>query len=171
MKTFRFRTATSTANQIPGLRHIFSYTVISRLRQAGFQARRPAQRNGLTTHYPTERPRSCQEHIRLGQWNTVIFSDESRFMLFCVSSNSPWWSYCLGTILQHHVFFTNWRHFQHESAENFYSKTTFMSYHDQQDRQIYPEQNTSGTSWIVEIAIGILRHKPTGTVLGFTNEW
>ena len=35
-------------------------------------------------------------------------------------------------------------HTLHESAENFYSKTTFMSYHGLIDRQIYPQSNTSG---------------------------
>ena len=41
----RFRTTTSTASRIPGLRRISSQTVINRLRQAGLQARRPVRRN------------------------------------------------------------------------------------------------------------------------------
>ena len=39
------------------------------------------------------------------------------------------------------------------------SKTTFMSYHGQQDWQVYPPNNTSGTSWIGKSIKGTFRHK------------
>ena len=69
-------TATSTASQIPGLRQIFSQTVINRLRQAGLQVRRPVRRNVLTVHHLAERLWWCLEHIgwRRVQWRTVLFS-------------------------------------------------------------------------------------------------
>ena len=42
------------------------------------------QINILTAHHLAERLRWCQKHIRWrrAQWRTVLFSDESRFMLF-----------------------------------------------------------------------------------------
>ena len=41
----------------------------------------------------------------------------------------------------------------------FYNKTTFMSYHGQYIRQIYPHENTSGPTRIAEFDRGTLRHK------------
>ena len=52
-------------------------------------------------------------------------------------------------------------HTLHESAEIFYSKTTFSSLVTwlEEDRQISPQENTSGTSWIAYFVRGTLRHK------------
>ena len=78
----RFRTATSTASQIPGLRQSSSQTIINRLCQAGLQARQPVWRNVLTVHHLTEQIWWGQEHIwwRHAQCRTVLFSNESHLI-------------------------------------------------------------------------------------------
>ena len=86
----RVRMATSTASQITGLCRISSQTVINRLRHAGLQESKPVRLNALTAHHLAERRRWCQEHI---QWRraprrTVLFSDQSRFMLFRADGRS-----------------------------------------------------------------------------------
>ena len=107
----RFRTATSTASQIPGLRRISSQTVISCLRQAGLVTRRPVRRNVLTAHHLAGRLQCCQEHIRRrrAQWSTVLFSDKSRFLLFRADGRSRAYRshnerYAANCVLEHDRF-------------------------------------------------------------------
>ena len=79
----RTTTATTTATQIPGLRRISDQTVRNRLREAGIVPRRPVRRNVLTPRHLAERMQWCQQRVRWtrARWRTVLFSDESRFLL------------------------------------------------------------------------------------------
>ena len=84
----RFRTATETADQTPGLHNnrISDQTVRNRLRDVGLWARRPyvglplnderrrVRMQWLTAHRPNVFP--------LGSWRQVLFSDESRYLLY-----------------------------------------------------------------------------------------
>ena len=78
----RFLPATVTATTIPR-RPISPRTVRRRLRQFGLRARRPHVGTILTRRHRQERLRWARAHFdwRRVRWNTVIFSDESRFRL------------------------------------------------------------------------------------------
>ena len=79
----RFKTASSTVNQIPGLRRVSSQTIRNRLRQFGLRPMRPLRRHILLPRHLAARLQWCRQHRawRHAQWRTVLFSDESRFML------------------------------------------------------------------------------------------
>ena len=78
----RFLPATVTATTIPR-RPVSPRTVRRRLRQVGLRARRPHVGIILTRRHRQERLRWARAHFnwRRVRWNTVIFSDESRFRL------------------------------------------------------------------------------------------
>jgi len=82
----RFRTAAQTARETQGVNHrpVSSSTVERRLRSSGLTARRPYRGNLLTQPRRERRLQWCRAHSRWTrqQWNTVLFTDESRF---CVS--------------------------------------------------------------------------------------
>lgn len=79
----RFRTATSTASSIPGGRRISDQTVRNRLRDAGIRARRLVRAVVLNRQHRQNRLQWSRTHRVWPQqrWNTVWFSDESRFLL------------------------------------------------------------------------------------------
>ena len=81
----RFRTASQTAREIPGRRNprISSPTVRRRLRQYRLRNRRPYKGNILTPLRRRNRLVWAQrrQNWRQRRWNTVLFSDESRFCL------------------------------------------------------------------------------------------
>ncbi|XP_071118579.1 uncharacterized protein [Haliotis cracherodii] len=79
----RFRRTSQTVNSVPGLRRISDQTVRNRLIEAGIRARRPVRRNVLTPRHYAERLQWSNRHrVRpRAWWRTVLFSDESRFML------------------------------------------------------------------------------------------
>lgn len=82
----RFRTATATAAEIRGSRGrpISPQTVIRRLKKAGLRSRRPYFGPILSIQNRMNRLQWARDHHRwtFERWNTVLFSDESRF---CVS--------------------------------------------------------------------------------------
>lgn len=82
----RFRTATQTAAETPG-RHqprISASTVRRRLHARDLRSRRPAVVNVLTPVRRQNRHDWARRHRNLTQarWNTVLFTDESRFCLY-----------------------------------------------------------------------------------------
>lgn len=79
----RFLTASSTTTSVPGLRRISDQTVRNRLRDAGIRSRRPARGPILTRQHRQLRRQWCVNHRPwpMMRWRTVIFSDESRFLL------------------------------------------------------------------------------------------
>lgn len=79
----RFTTASSTTSVVPGLRTISDQTVRNRLREAGIRSRRPLRGPVLTRQHRQQRRQWCRQHLPwpLQRWRTVIFSDESRYML------------------------------------------------------------------------------------------
>lgn len=79
----RFQTASLTARTIPGLRPISSRTVRNRLREHNIRPRRPAIRPVLQPRHRVARLAWARRHLRfrLQDWNTILFTDESRFHL------------------------------------------------------------------------------------------
>ena len=79
----RFQPATITARTIPGLRRLSAQTIRRRLRHFGIVPRRPARRPILTVQHRRLRLQWAQQHRRWiqRQWDLVLFTDESRFML------------------------------------------------------------------------------------------
>ena len=79
----RFQTASKTAREWPGRRPISRFTVRRRLKAHGIVARQPARRTRLLQRHRQARLNWARLHRRWlnRQWNTVIFSDESRFLL------------------------------------------------------------------------------------------
>ena len=79
----RFRSASRTARETPGRRNprISSPTVRRRLRQRELRYRRPVRGNILTPFRRRRRLLWTQQRVNWTQrrWNTVLFSDESRF--------------------------------------------------------------------------------------------
>ena len=77
----RFRTASHTARTFHG--QISQYTVRRRLRAYGIFCRRPVRRLNLGPHHFQARLNWARLHRRwtVRQWENVIFSDESRFLL------------------------------------------------------------------------------------------
>lgn len=77
----RFKTASHTARTFPV--NISRHTVRRRLMSFGITCCRPARRLKLMPHHMQERLNWTQAHRRwtLRQWEQVIFSDESRFLL------------------------------------------------------------------------------------------
>ena len=77
----RFQTATATAANTPGLHNnrISAQTVRNRLRENGLHARRPYVGCVLTQRQRQNRLNWARWIRR--RWNTVLFSDESRFSL------------------------------------------------------------------------------------------
>ena len=107
----RFRTATCTASQIPGLKLNPSQTVTNRLHRTVLQAKRPMRRNVLTARHLAVRLRLCRQHIRWrrAQWRRVLFSDESCFMLFRADGRSRIFRrnnerYAISCVLKHDRF-------------------------------------------------------------------
>ena len=78
----RFTTATSTSMELLGGR-VTAHTIRNRLRTAGLRARRPYFGPNLTRVHRQQRLLWTRRHVRFTQrqWNTVVFSDESRFTL------------------------------------------------------------------------------------------
>ncbi len=74
----RFRPATSTADDY----HVFPQTIRNRLRQQNrpIRARRPYT-GSIITHGTDEHVCNRHRHWRRREWNTVLFSDESRYNL------------------------------------------------------------------------------------------
>ena len=58
-------------------------TVLRRLREVSIRAYRPCQRSRLLSHHSRARLRWARVHFRWNriQWRSVVFSDESRFLL------------------------------------------------------------------------------------------
>lgn len=81
----RLRTAQATADNFRGRegRRISNMTVLRRLREVSIRAYRPCQRSRLLSHHIRARLRWARAHIRWNsiQWRSVVFSDESRFLL------------------------------------------------------------------------------------------
>ena len=81
----RFQTATATAANTPGLHNnrICAQTVRNRLRENDLYARRPYVGCILTQRHRQHRLNWARIHNRCirRRWNTVLFSDESRFSL------------------------------------------------------------------------------------------
>ena len=79
----RFQFATVTARILPGRRRVSAQTIRNRLRAVGLRARRPLRGPTLTVNHRQRRLNWAQIHLRWrrNQWNNVLFSDESRFML------------------------------------------------------------------------------------------
>ena len=79
----QFQPASTTAATIPRLRQISAQTVRRRLWRFGIVARRPARRPILTFQHRQRRLLWARQHLRLPlrQWNRVLFTDESRFVL------------------------------------------------------------------------------------------
>lgn len=79
----RFQTAIETATNFPGRNGISRHTVRRRLRENGITARRPAQRPLLLPRHRIARLQWSRTHLQWTrqQWSTVLFTDESRFLL------------------------------------------------------------------------------------------
>ena len=81
----RFQTATGTAANTPGTHNnrISAQTVRNRLRQGGLLGRRPYVGCVLTRRHRVNRVNWARTHHRWirQQWNSVLFSDESRFSI------------------------------------------------------------------------------------------
>lgn len=81
----RFRTATQTARETPGNRgpRVSPNTIRRRLHQRGMHAQIPYRGPILTPIARRNRLRWAELHRRwrLMEWNTVLFSDESRFCI------------------------------------------------------------------------------------------
>ena len=79
----RFQFATITARTVPGRRRVSAQTIRNRLRSVGLRARRPFRAPTLTVNHRQRRLNWAQNHLRWrrNQWNNVLFTDESRFML------------------------------------------------------------------------------------------
>ena len=78
----RFRTAALTSRQFRGA-SMSRQTVDRRLKAFWIVCRRPAKRCQLLPHHMQARLRWCRLHrkMTMRQWNRVIFSDESRFLI------------------------------------------------------------------------------------------
>ena len=79
----RFQFATKTARTLPGRSRVSTQTIRNRLRSVGLQAMRPFRGRTLTVNHRQRRLNWAQNHLRWrrNQWNNVLFTDESRFML------------------------------------------------------------------------------------------
>ena len=82
---YRFRAATQTARETPGIRNdrISASTVRRRLKHVDMRARYAYRGNVLTPERRRNRVNWCTLHQRWTQrqWNGVLFTDESRFCL------------------------------------------------------------------------------------------
>ena len=91
----RFRTATKTARETPGLRNdrIGASTVRRRLKQVGLRAHRAYRGNVLTPERRQNRVNWCTlyQRWRRQQWNGVLFTDESRFCFDMVDGRKRVW--------------------------------------------------------------------------------
>ena len=78
----RFATATSTSMELLEGR-VTADTIRNRLRTAGLRARRPYFGPIHTRVHRQQRPLWARRHVRFTQrqWNTMVFSDKSRFTL------------------------------------------------------------------------------------------
>ncbi len=91
----RFRSASQTAQETPGIHNprISSSTVHRRLHEHQLRARRPVRGNPLTP--VRRRNRYAWTHQRRNwnqqQWNSVLFSDESRFCIDHVDGRQRVW--------------------------------------------------------------------------------
>ena len=94
----RFQTATQTARETIGVHNqpISSSTVERRLRDADMRARRPYRGNLLTPVRRRNRLLWCRQHVRWTrqQWNSVLFSDESRFCTGRADGRARVWRRC-----------------------------------------------------------------------------
>lgn len=91
----RFRTATRTATETPG-RHrprISAQTVRRRLRENHLKNRRPYKGPVLTQRHKRQRLDWARRHLpwTRQRWNTVLFSDESRFHLSRADGRTRIW--------------------------------------------------------------------------------
>ena len=79
----RFKTASETARQFPGPTTVSRWTVVRRLKMFGIVSRMPSRKFRLLPRHRQARLTWAQAHRRWNfrQWNAVIFSDESRFLL------------------------------------------------------------------------------------------
>ena len=81
----RFKTATSTAREIPGRYRprISRDTVLRRLRGFGIRCRRPYVGAHLTAVHKRRRLDWATRHVRYGalRWRQTMFTDESKFMV------------------------------------------------------------------------------------------
>jgi len=80
----RFLSASTTSRTLPGMRRISGQTVRNRLHDAGLTARMPYRGPVLTSRHRQARLQWALTHRHWtlrNNWQHVIFSDESRFML------------------------------------------------------------------------------------------
>ena len=95
-------------------------------------------------------------------------------LMECVMPRATGMRYCSFTLFQYltslvvSFSMTIPGYILNESVDIFYSKTTFMSYHGQQNRQIYSQQNTFGKSWIADSS---KEPSATNTTGSLQNEW
>ena len=91
----RFLPATVTAAQTPGRhnRRISDQTVRNRLREHGLQARRPYRCLPLTAARRRVRLDWARQHLNWNaiRWNSVLFTDESRFKLSVADGRTRVW--------------------------------------------------------------------------------
>lgn len=80
----RFLTASSTAHLVVGTRGrpIHRTTVTKRLRDYGIRCRRPVKVPVLNAQHRRARLQWARNNAQRPNWNSVVFSDESRFNLF-----------------------------------------------------------------------------------------
>lgn len=91
----RLRPATRTADETVGLhnRRITPQTVRNRLREADLRARRPHRGLDLTAVRRQNRLAWANAHVRwpLARWRRVLFTDESRFILYRADGRQRVW--------------------------------------------------------------------------------
>ena len=82
-----------------------SNTIRQRLQEAGFRSRRMVRRPRLSPAHVSRREAWAMQrvHWRLRQWRRVIFTDESRFRLFCADGRIRVWREPRQSLLQNHV--------------------------------------------------------------------
>ena len=79
----RFQFATITARTLPGRHRESAQTIRNRLRSVRLRARRLSRGPLLTANHRHTLFNLARDHVRRRrfQWNNVLFTDESRFML------------------------------------------------------------------------------------------
>ena len=80
---FQFATITARTCTLPGRRRVSAQTIRNRLRSVRLRARRPSSGPTLTANHRQMRFNWARDHVRWRrfQWNSVLFTDELRFML------------------------------------------------------------------------------------------
>ena len=78
-----FQFATITAQPLPGRRRVSAQRIRNRLKSVGLRARRPFRGPTLSVNPRQRRLNWAQNHLRWrrNQWNNILFTDKTRFML------------------------------------------------------------------------------------------